>query len=720
MSNQTRHLLSGEANHRSLTLLTGDWAWRLSQLAQHLQAFNLQQGCWVGDSGQLGIPSANTKQLQNQLGQTLDFAVFCAESGIAPNDLALATGMIKAGGTCFILLPQNWLSFANPACQNWLNYPYTLEQAQKGFNAHLWQHLAHLANTPDLTNTTSPPTLKPTAVPLLPALQTPTHDQVALTQALPHVLFGHSKRPLVITAGRGRGKSYGLGLGCAKFFQMAQQSKSGTGTGTGKPNYHLAITASQLAQSQEVFAGFWQSLSDTQQKSAIKQPGLVDLGNFQLKYYAPDALLENTQPIDLLLIDEAAQLPVPLLIKLVSRYHRTALATTTQGYEGAGRGFGHQFYRWLDAHTPNWTHLKLHTPIRWAENDPLEHWIANLLWLPNEAEAPEPSQRLPNQVVPNLLNNESALTWQFAKPLALPANRLQQAFQLLLSAHYQTTPNELMQLMEAPNLYLQLAIFNQEVVGVALAIAEGTLPIALYQTTERRLQGHLIPQLLYKQTADNQWLSLQGWRIQRIAIQSAWQNKTLGTQLLAQLHQQAKAQALDYVATSFGATEPLLRFWHKAGYTPLHLGLKRDKASASHSITMLHPLSPNAHSLCQTTQHKWQWQFASLLQQEFSQLPLDLTLCLIRLCQFEKAPFPSAMLSAIRPPFEAFSWPLWHWLLGKLSQTNYHPSTATEQALCHKLLQHHSWPQLQQSLQVSKKQLLAHLLEMGQNELPPQ
>ncbi len=54
---------------------------------------------------------------------------------------------------------------------------------------------------------------------------------------------------------------------------------------------------------------------------------------------APDALLASKEKAAWLIVDEAAAIPAPLLRQLVSRFPRTLLTTTVQGYEGTGRGF---------------------------------------------------------------------------------------------------------------------------------------------------------------------------------------------------------------------------------------------------------------------------------------------------------------------------------------------------------------------------------------------
>jgi hypothetical protein len=57
------------------------------------------------------------------------------------------------------------------------------------------------------------------------------------------------------------------------------------------------------------------------------------------RFMAPDALLAGDMRASWLIVDEAAAIPGPLLRQLVTRFPRTLLTTTVQGYEGTGRGF---------------------------------------------------------------------------------------------------------------------------------------------------------------------------------------------------------------------------------------------------------------------------------------------------------------------------------------------------------------------------------------------
>ena len=117
-------------------------------------------------------------------------------------------------------------------------------------------------------------------------------------------------------------------------------------------------------------------------------PGRVDLGEAWLRFLPPDLLARAGPPADLLLVDEAAGIPAPLLQALLRRYPRIVFSSTVHGYEGTGRGFEIRFRKILDRLTPDWRALTLTTPIRWASDDPIEALAARALLL-DAAPAPD-------------------------------------------------------------------------------------------------------------------------------------------------------------------------------------------------------------------------------------------------------------------------------------------------------------------------------------------
>ncbi|STT05672.1 putative acyl-CoA N-acyltransferase [Klebsiella pneumoniae] len=108
---------------------------------------------------------------------------------------------------------------------------------------------------------------------------------------------------------------------------------------------------------------------------------LASFAGETLRFMAPDALLASKEKAAWLIVDEAAAIPAPLLRQLVSRFPRTLLTTTVQGYEGTGRGFLLKFC----ASLPHLQSFTLSAPIRWAAGCPLESAISQLLIFNDEA-----------------------------------------------------------------------------------------------------------------------------------------------------------------------------------------------------------------------------------------------------------------------------------------------------------------------------------------------
>ncbi|EBB7082814.1 tRNA cytosine(34) acetyltransferase TmcA, partial [Salmonella enterica] len=150
-------------------------------------------------------------------------------------------------------------------------------------------------------------------------------------------------------------------------------------------------------------------------------------------FMAPDALLASGARADWLVVDEAAAIPTPLLLQLVSRFPRILLTTTVQGYEGTGRGFLLKFC----ARFPQLHRFTLRQPVRWAPECPLENIVSEALIFDDEAFAQAPHGAI-----------EISAFYQQAwvNTPALP----RAVYQLLSGAHYRTSPLDLRRMMDAP------------------------------------------------------------------------------------------------------------------------------------------------------------------------------------------------------------------------------------------------------------------------------
>lgn len=700
---QSLQLQLVEQRHRACVILVGDAEWRQSQLQQALATSPENTGIEISEQAQFAQTEAITSgQLSHRLGQETDFAIFTAEAGIDANALGQASGMIRAGGILWLSLPSDWCEQPNPSNQRFLSYPLELQHSLKGFNRFFWQGLKQQAEHHQVYWVEQNKPLPKLAINVtqvekfnaVSGIQL-TADQTQGWQAIQSVAFGHRHRPLVITADRGRGKSTLLGVAAIRLLQEGKQT--------------LAITAARRDQAQAAFDAAIQTLnhltaeySDTIQ-NIENLPGWVcfDLQiqrgqqilteRKTLKFIAPDACLAEGIDTDVLMIDEAAHLPMPMLMNLTESHNRVIFATTQQGYEGSGRGFSLRFLSALKSRFADSKTVQLHQPIRWAENDPLENTLnACLLFATDSTENQDNNATVDTHSlnyrpisVEELVNNRTLLT---------------QLFQLLTFAHYQTAPNDLMQLLETPNQQLWVAEHQDKVLGVLFALEEGGLPA----DHEGRKQGHLFPQQMQRQTANKDWLTDKTLRIVRLAVQPDYQSQGIGSQLLT-VFTQANTADFAGITTSFGATPSLVDFWHRNGFTALHLGQKRDKASGTHSLLMALPFSHELTSRVTAQHATFIEQFAWLLSDSFQILPVELVLSVLVKASLPKADFPQGYLT--NQPFEAVSYQLRQWTISHADDLQ-----KMEIDICQlwvqRILQNHSWESLlKTSGMTSRKQL---------------
>jgi tRNA(Met) cytidine acetyltransferase len=282
---------------------------------------------------------------------------------------------------------------------------------------------------------------------------------------------------------------------------------------------------------------------------------------------------------DVVVIDEAAQIPVPTLQRIVKFQDAAHLAfsTTTHGYEGTGRGFALRFVDWL---APD-LQLQLREPIRWAEGDPLERMIFAALLLDCELAAPGTGE-----ITIETLDRDR---------LSLP--RLREFFGLLVHAHYRTTPGDLQRMLDAPELQLHAALQDGHVVGATVVAAEGALERDLCEAAARggvRLKGHALADALVAHMGMVDAGVLQMRRSVRIAVHPALRRRGIATRLVEHVH---RTYDPDLFGTMFGATADLVAFRRSLGYEVVRVSASRGTRTGEPSVMMLNPRSPAARDV---------------------------------------------------------------------------------------------------------------------------
>lgn len=585
--------------HRQLLVIQGSPDWTRQQ-AQALTSGTAS--LWVGE-GEGQILSKNYRQ---QLGREWDNVVYDLRAGVSANALVALSGTVRRGGLMVLLAPveEQWAEELRGLTGK---LSYGVKKHSGLFCQWLQHKLQHNENVailhPDSFNGVNQPVNAQTTKLASPYA---SQEQELAVQAIIKVACGHRNRPLVLTADRGRGKTSALGLAAAQLLKQGKQ---------------VLITAPHIDAVAQAFTHASQQLGSGQSEN-----GCIKTEQGSLKFVPVDVLLKERSPADLLLIDEAAAIPAPQLKRLLNQYNRLVFSSTIHGYEGSGRGFDIRFKPYLQTQRPQWRSLHISAPLRWHEGDCLEQfWFDALLMQDapaNKAPTTEPLQ----------LHQHSA------EQLASSPQLLHQIFELLVNAHYQTSPDDLQRILDAPDLQLYSLQQQGQLLGAMLVQSEGgnalTALAEPISQGERRVQGHLLAQNLSAYLCEPALATLSHWRIVRIAMHPQYRRQGHGLRMLKELAVYAKIKGVDSLGTAYGATNELLAFWHKAGFAPVRLGHKLDAASGEHSVLMLYALNEQAeywqHQLlahfCSELQH--------LLPSTFRQLDSALVLQLTGiLCQ---------------------------------------------------------------------------------------
>ncbi|NLW04897.1 MAG: tRNA(Met) cytidine acetyltransferase [Pseudomonadaceae bacterium] len=620
---------------RQLIWLRGDAAWCQAKALEFLSLAHtlnptpaLQtsylKGCWVQavvdistqpelPEGMVFLPASKSRGWLGSEQQVLVLDVF---SGFHPDALGALAGTLQAGGLVFLLTPEAWSEFIDPDYQRFAAWPlevkdlthYFVERCERVLIESQVPQVSQLKASQSQAwqgnwNIAAP---LPCSLPATQAwpLGAANQEQALLVEKLLNWFTAKPTVPVVITANRGRGKSGALGL-------LLRQLLEPTASVQKSSPKKLLVTA----PSTQAAAAIFERLKDL-------PPAYLE----QVSFVAPDALLQDLPSADLLLVDEAAAIPVPVLQALLAAYPRSIFATTQQGYEGNGRGFALRFTQHLNKHTPNWLALTLNKPLRWAEGDPLEKLVNRLLLL--DAEVADPILPVTDLTTAPIAREPLSFTWLKQADLAADEALLEQVFGLLVLAHYRTTPDDFRQLLDAPGIHLACAWQNNLPVGLALIQEEGGFDEELAEAIfmgKRRPQGHLLAQSLAFHGGFVKAAQVSWWRIQRILVHPLLQRQGVGKQLLNFVLEEAKQQPkLDLIGSSFGATQELLPFWFAAGYQPVRLGVTRDQASGEHTLQVVQGISAKGQALQQQLIARLAETLPDVLSLWLQALPADL------------------------------------------------------------------------------------------------
>ena len=556
--------------HRQLLVVSGSAHYCKDVIEQLTQRYSNHETLLLGtflcpDNNSLSI--AAYRQI---LGVEYSLAIVDTFEAFRPNAVLAIAGTVTQGGLMVVCCPDfnEWPAYPEASTGHYLSYGEQLQFSQ--LRAAILMQFGTDSSVAILRENYEPEL--PEVIAVQPPVAPPSPFRSAEQQRLFKLITGGQPiESALLTADRGRGKSTLLGMIAGH--HMATKAQS------------VIITSRYAESVSQVFAGVLLTCPQAKQLDR-HQVTFNDLTCQWLPLDHPSlaTLTEST----LLLIDEAASIPVPQLTALCNQAKHLLLSTTVRGYEGSGRGFITRFIPWLKQHRPDIHHYELQTPIRWFEEDPLEHFWYRALCMDTTSFASNEVES-GNSHCGNTFYYEALDKEQYDSP----TNR--QLLPLLMQAHYQTTADELVRLYDSPANNTFLAISNSQVIGVLNYQQEGG---ALLKDVAndiaygaRRVNGHLSAQGLSVLTASTAMATAIYWRINRIAVLPGFRRKGIANTLINRLLHQAKTAGVDALTTSYGATPSLTAFWNANDFKPAKPGLKRDASSGEYSLLMFLPLS---------------------------------------------------------------------------------------------------------------------------------
>lgn len=604
-------------NHRHCFILKGSPREVLSDFLRLCENFStpLIAAHDVSQYDELLVPSLKTKQFKTcsfkqtrqELGSNHDAILVDLTHGVSASALAILAGTVRGSGLFAIALPDgDWLPMADQDLSRYLPWPYEPEQVTSHFKHYLFNRL-QADHSPFQTVRSSDIRALPKLKPIEP--NAPLTQEQANAQSC---LFQQLAKSYVLIAPRGRGKSTLLGDTLAKLVKAGKR---------------VAITA----PNQDAIVSL---------KARFEQ--VLDQDKTTLPFFAPDALISDPTHWDFLFVDEASMIPLPLLMALNEKAEHCLFSTTDYGYEGAGKGFGIRFCRHLESQKTikalALQPLTLSQPIRWGGNDPLENWINDCFFLATPESNVEASDSAYKSITKNTeFKQLTGADWLENTDL------LADTFQLLVSAHYQTSPDNLRWVLDDPSVSTHLSLSDGKAQSVAIITEEGNLPSSLSQDVmqgKRRPRGHLVPQSLLAHEGVENAGQYRYWRISRIATEQSQQNKGLASQLLGQMESLANEQC-DFLCASFAATPDVVSFWLKNGYLPVRLGTSKDQASGSYSLMMVKPMTEHAALLANEWQNRFIEQFLLNLLLQYADLPTDLIMLMLTHKHYQREELPT-------------------------------------------------------------------------------
>eukprot|EP00268_Persea_americana_P066419 TRINITY_DN9034_c1_g1_i1.p1 TRINITY_DN9034_c1_g1~~TRINITY_DN9034_c1_g1_i1.p1 ORF type:complete len:1032 (+),score=211.38 TRINITY_DN9034_c1_g1_i1:177-3272(+) len=343
---------------------------------------------------------------------------------------------------------------------------------------------------------------------------------------------------VALIAGRGRGKSAALGLAIAGAIASGYSNIFVTAPSPEnlKTLFEFVCKGFNVLEYKEHLHYDVVKSTNPEFKKATVRINVYKQHRQTIQYIQPQDH-EKLSQVELLVVDEAAAIPLPVVKSLLGPY-LVFLSSTVNGYEGTGRSLSLKLLQQLEEQsqiTPKnadgaasgrlFKKVELNESIRYASGDPIESWLHGLLCLDATSSIPNIS-RLPHPSECDLyyVNRDTLFSYHKDSEIFL-----QRMMALYVASHYKNSPNDLQLMADAPahHLFVLLGPVDEsknrlpDILCVIQVCLEGQISreSAMKSLGEgHQPYGDQIPWKFCEQFQDTVFPSLSGARIVRIAV----------------------------------------------------------------------------------------------------------------------------------------------------------------------------------------------------------
>ncbi len=546
------------------------------------------------------------RESQSVLGETYSSLLIDFTEGFHPNDLGIIIETIAEGGIIIALSPPiaAWENLKTKWHEELVSEPYTIDDVvgrfyrrfmrrtleAEGiiiFDADRRKIVKKYSFTPKVVSREEIEIPEEREIKRKLYKLCATQDQVRVLQLFERFFDRERERKaIVITADRGRGKTAVLGIATPHLISRMNRILK-------RPVRILVVAPSpQAVQTYFRFllkAMVRQGMGKYYVKESNGMITVVNSKYARVEYAVPKRAMVEKDYADIVIVDEAASIDVPVLWKITEGVRHLVFSTTIHGYEGTGRGFAIRFLRRLERdESIEIVKIHMEEPIRYGKGDPIERWLYDVLLLDAQP------AKISDADIEAVRRGELEFREIDKDELMSDERLLREFFGIYVLAHYRNRPSDLVILSDMPN-HLPFAVFvnGKPVCSLHVAI-EGNLDEATIEKIKEgyKPKGQIIPDLVLKHYWNFEFPKMVGVRVVRIATHPELMEMGIGSFALSRIIEWSYSRSLDWVGSGFGVSPELLRFWTRNGFTPVHITPQRNEVSGEHTVIVLKALKP--------------------------------------------------------------------------------------------------------------------------------